>query len=533
MPPKRQPTNEVERSSQERPRALPIQPPSGDFHSKNNSSIANSDSYNSTSTNTSASHNDNSQVDGSSHHNTTTTSSKVDIKNKRTDTVINFHLNVGNMHVQSPIQSQPSSLASGMRLAVAGLDHAIMANHVPSIAMTEGAETELLKELPFFTPVFTPAIAPNYSKTARQRRLSDGALKEFIGHPSLDTASPMEENVHCMSDGEVKPANVADRSRRIYRTMTTKPSNPFKSKAYSKQVANTKEKNESMPSGKDDNASQIQRPVSLPIQQKESVKGGRKFSVSEAITLGTPALQNILKKVGQPDHQGWLKKKGSSWNSGWNDRYLFLSGSSLYCLKNSVLEACVVKDRIQLRGVRIVVEEISTSRRSPRYGFRIDQHGQKISFRSDDEDGVKEWIGFLRKATIERDYTDPVKMSSTITTIPLADAQAITRRSTLFVPQDLGKSETPPGNIRLDNKGEECLRGTKDDFPTSPTAKQDAPPPSPWQLHVQEKTGVVGISVIRSFSMLLPQTRREAILLFLPSLVIFYLFISSGSYSCK
>ncbi|KAJ3504371.1 hypothetical protein NLJ89_g7969 [Agrocybe chaxingu] len=300
MPPKRQPTNEVERSSQERPRALPIQPPSGDFHSKNNSSIANTDSYNSTSTNTSASHNDSSRVDSSNHHNTITNSSKVDIKNKQKDTVINLHLN---MHIQS---------ADGFSVA----------NHVPLIAMAGGAETELLKELPFYTPGFTPPVVPNYTKTARQRKLSDGALKDFvnIGHLSPDTASPVEGDIHCMSDGEVEPANFADRSRRIYRTMTTNSSNLFRSKPYSRQVAKAKEKNEAAPNGKDDNASQIQRLVCPPIQQTESVKGERKISASEAITLGTLAPQNILKKIGVPDHQGWLKKKGSSWKAGWNDR---------------------------------------------------------------------------------------------------------------------------------------------------------------------------------------------------------------------
>jgi hypothetical protein len=49
----------------------------------------------------------------------------------------------------------------------------------------------------------------------------------------------------------------------------------------------------------------------------------------------------VLKKIGIPDHDGWLKKQGDKYRS-WKNRFCILKGATLYYLKSDK----VIKDII-------------------------------------------------------------------------------------------------------------------------------------------------------------------------------------------
>ncbi|KAL1940059.1 hypothetical protein VTO73DRAFT_9394 [Trametes versicolor] len=140
---------------------------------------------------------------------------------------------------------------------------------------------------------------------------------------------------------------------------------------------------------------------------------------------GAPSLkagQSILEQIGTPDHNGWLRKKGDRYNS-WKQRYFVLKGPHLYWLRSESTSETKIKGYLNIVGYKVLADENVDP---GRYGFRI-VHDQEKShyFSSDEQLVVREWMKALMKATITRDYTNPVMSSCNIPTIPLTVAQAM------------------------------------------------------------------------------------------------------------
>ncbi|KAL7282752.1 hypothetical protein ACG7TL_004227 [Trametes sanguinea] len=150
-------------------------------------------------------------------------------------------------------------------------------------------------------------------------------------------------------------------------------------------------------------------------------------SASSPTTIGTgvPTIkvgQSILEQIGTPDHNGWLRKKGDRYNS-WKTRYFVLKGPHLYWLRSESKAETKIKGYLNIAGYKVVADE---SIDPGRYGFRIVHDQEKPHYFSSDEQlVVREWMKALMKATITRDYSNPVMSSCNIPTIPLTVAQAM------------------------------------------------------------------------------------------------------------
>ncbi|KAF8900318.1 hypothetical protein CPB85DRAFT_1439599 [Mucidula mucida] len=132
--------------------------------------------------------------------------------------------------------------------------------------------------------------------------------------------------------------------------------------------------------------------------------------------------QSILEQIGTPDHSGWMRKRGDRYNS-WKSRYFVLKGPHLYCLKSESTSQTKIKGYINIVGYRVTVDE---NLNPGKYGFRIEHEQDKMHFfSSDDKSVIREWMKAIMKATIARDYTQPVISSCNIPTIPLMVAQAM------------------------------------------------------------------------------------------------------------
>ncbi|KAI0694374.1 hypothetical protein C8T65DRAFT_585044 [Cerioporus squamosus] len=132
--------------------------------------------------------------------------------------------------------------------------------------------------------------------------------------------------------------------------------------------------------------------------------------------------QSILEQIGTPDHNGWLRKKGERYNS-WKLRYFVLKGPHLYWLRSNSKSETKIKGYLNIVGYKVMADENADP---GRYGFRIVHDNDKPhSFSSDEQLVVREWMKALMKATITRDYTNPVMSSCNIPTIPLTVAQAM------------------------------------------------------------------------------------------------------------
>ncbi|KAI0638634.1 hypothetical protein C8Q77DRAFT_1092036 [Trametes polyzona] len=148
-------------------------------------------------------------------------------------------------------------------------------------------------------------------------------------------------------------------------------------------------------------------------------------SISASKVAGAPSLkagQSILEQIGTPDHNGWLRKKGDRYNS-WKQRYFVLKGPHLYWLRSESKTETKIKGYLNIVGYKVLADENVDP---GRYGFRI-VHDQEKShyFSSDEQLVVREWMKALMKATITRDYSNPVMSSCNIPTIPLTVAQAM------------------------------------------------------------------------------------------------------------
>ncbi|TFK94901.1 hypothetical protein K466DRAFT_579615 [Polyporus arcularius HHB13444] len=132
--------------------------------------------------------------------------------------------------------------------------------------------------------------------------------------------------------------------------------------------------------------------------------------------------QSILEQIGTPDHNGWLRKKGERYNS-WKLRYFVLKGPHLYWLRSNSKSETKIKGYLNIVGYKVLADENADP---GRYGFRIVHDNDKPhSFSSEEQLVVREWMKALMKATITRDYTNPVMSSCNIPTIPLTVAQAM------------------------------------------------------------------------------------------------------------
>ncbi|KAI8989868.1 hypothetical protein BD414DRAFT_460138 [Trametes punicea] len=132
--------------------------------------------------------------------------------------------------------------------------------------------------------------------------------------------------------------------------------------------------------------------------------------------------QSILEQIGTPDHNGWLRKKGDRYNT-WKTRYFVLKGPHLYWLRSESKAETKIKGYLNIAGYKVFADENVDP---GRYGFRIVHDQEKPHYFSSDEHlVVREWMKALMKATITRDYSNPVMSSCNIPTIPLTVAQAM------------------------------------------------------------------------------------------------------------
>ncbi|KIY68400.1 hypothetical protein CYLTODRAFT_421620 [Cylindrobasidium torrendii FP15055 ss-10] len=132
--------------------------------------------------------------------------------------------------------------------------------------------------------------------------------------------------------------------------------------------------------------------------------------------------QNIFDQIGDPDHKGWMRKRGERITS-WKLRFFLLKGPHLYILKSDSPSQTKIKGYVNINGYRVTVDE---NLNPGKYGFRIEHERDRMHFfSSDDKMVIREWMKAIMKATIARDYNQPVISSVNIPTIPLMVAQAM------------------------------------------------------------------------------------------------------------
>ncbi|KAG9127426.1 polar growth protein [Ceratobasidium sp. 392] len=128
--------------------------------------------------------------------------------------------------------------------------------------------------------------------------------------------------------------------------------------------------------------------------------------------------ERAVDQIGEPDYSGWMRKKGDRYNS-WKLRYFVLKGPHLYYLRSRT--ETKIKGYVNITGYKVIADENANP---GRYGFRIVHDSLKPHFFSSEEQVVvREWMKALMKATIARNFSDPVRSSCNIPTIPLAIAQ--------------------------------------------------------------------------------------------------------------
>ncbi|KAB5594201.1 Protein pob1 [Ceratobasidium theobromae] len=136
---------------------------------------------------------------------------------------------------------------------------------------------------------------------------------------------------------------------------------------------------------------------------------------------GVPAdagAAHALDQIGEPDYSGWMRKKGDRYNA-WKLRYFVLKGPHLYYLRSRT--ETKIKGYVNITGYKVIADENANP---GRYGFRIVHDTLKPHyFSSEEQVVVREWMKAFMKATIARNYNDPVRSSCNIPTIPLAVAQ--------------------------------------------------------------------------------------------------------------
>ena len=133
--------------------------------------------------------------------------------------------------------------------------------------------------------------------------------------------------------------------------------------------------------------------------------------------------QSVLNRIGSIARQGWVKKRGERYNR-WNNRYLILHGMDLIVLRDP--GANKVKNLIPLHGYKVVSDE---SANAVGYTFKIVHDTQRTHYFSfEDATAMRGWMKAIMKATIGRDFSQPVISSYSNVTISLEEAQRMRPR---------------------------------------------------------------------------------------------------------
>ncbi|QRV73324.1 SH3 domain protein [Ceratobasidium sp. AG-Ba] len=147
-----------------------------------------------------------------------------------------------------------------------------------------------------------------------------------------------------------------------------------------------------------------QRNLSPQMPQRTLSTAGR--SPSTQTVPGLKPGERAVDQIGEPDYNGWMRKKGDRYNS-WKLRYFVLKGPHLYYLRSRT--ETKIKGYINITGYKVIADETVNP---GHYGFRIVHDTLKPHFFSSEE-----------QATIIRNFSDPVRSSCNIPTIPLVVAQ--------------------------------------------------------------------------------------------------------------
>ena len=133
--------------------------------------------------------------------------------------------------------------------------------------------------------------------------------------------------------------------------------------------------------------------------------------------------QSVLNRIGSIARQGWVKKRGERYNR-WNNRYLILHGMDLIVLRDP--GANKVKNLIPLHGYKVVSDE---SANAVGYTFKIVHDTQRTHYFSfEDATAMRGWMKAIMKATIGRDFSQPVISSYSNVTVSLEEAQRMRPR---------------------------------------------------------------------------------------------------------
>lgn len=133
--------------------------------------------------------------------------------------------------------------------------------------------------------------------------------------------------------------------------------------------------------------------------------------------------QSVLNRIGSIARQGWVKKRGERYNR-WNNRYLILHGMDLIVLRDPGADK--VKNLIPLHGYKVVSDE---SANAVGYTFKIVHDTQRTHYFSfEDATAMRGWMKAIMKATIGRDFSQPVISSYSNGTISLEEAQRMRPR---------------------------------------------------------------------------------------------------------
>ncbi|KAK4052151.1 hypothetical protein OIV83_002446 [Microbotryomycetes sp. JL201] len=160
--------------------------------------------------------------------------------------------------------------------------------------------------------------------------------------------------------------------------------------------------------------------------------------------------ENVLEKIGTPDHTGWMRKKGEKYNT-WKQRFFILKGLHLYYLKSESASPF-----------------IDPSIHPGEYAFKIVHETERTHYFSAAEQvTVRTWMKEIMKATIGRDYSDagqnpntlspkdaqilmefaPPPTSPKVGTAPSATPKSVKRTSS-FLAAALPKSSSAGSNIQ-------------------------------------------------------------------------------------
>ncbi|KAI8147658.1 hypothetical protein BJV82DRAFT_664884 [Fennellomyces sp. T-0311] len=167
---------------------------------------------------------------------------------------------------------------------------------------------------------------------------------------------------------------------------------------------------------------------------------------------------------GKPDMEGWLHKQSDKYRT-WNKRWFVLKGPNLFYFKSPKTKDLRVKGIVNLAGYTIITDETINP---GKYCFKM-QHEEERTFYfyTTSEKILRSWMRALMKATISRNYSEPVLSSSSIPTVSLEMARRMQPR--------------PPSVIMESKESGGGLTRTLSESsrPFSLTRTMQSPPPPP------------------------------------------------------